>query len=269
MKVKIRLSHTLLAKVAGSDAYVVIENQMEDADNDHLAALLNYAAHSDSEILIWVAGGFSLRYRRTIDWLNSSTGLRIYGVKMSAWRNGETIERRLNPIVGPNQRVEWPKYGYPAINQKYNTFFRPLVADLWAIGISDRKMSGVSNDQVFPSGFAGIEYHVGFWHSFGGRPSLDVYLWIATPDQERNKEIFDALDRHRKEIEKELPGVSWDRRDHQRMCSIYFVTRGSIGDRDEKLAELQRWALDLVPNFKAAFQPRLEKVMREMAPEGD
>ena len=142
----------ILAKVAGSDAYVVIENQMEDADNDHLAALLNYAAHSDSEILIWVAGGFSLRYRRTIDWLNSSTGLRIYGVKMSAWRNGETIERRLNPIVGPNQRVEWPKYGYPAINQKYNTFFSPWWPTCGPLEYLIAKCLGSATTRYFPAG---------------------------------------------------------------------------------------------------------------------
>ena len=259
----------ILAKIAGTGEYVVIENQMERSDNDHLAGLLNYASQSGSKVLIWVAGEFTDWHRRTLDWLNELNGMQIYGVKMSAWRKGETIERGLELVAGPNHRLAWPGFTYPAIKLTYLDFFRPVVAALWEKGIADKNLTKAGNNQVFPSGFSGIGYNVGFWHSFGGSPSLDVYLWIATRDQDRNKEIFDALNQYREEIECELPGVSWDRRDHQGMCSIYFIKRGSIKDSDEKLAELREWVLAMLPKLKAAFQPRLEKVMRELTPDED
>ena len=53
------------------------------------------------------------------------------------------------------------------------------------------------------------------------------------------------------------------------MCSIYFIKRGSIRDSDQKLAELREWVLAMLPKLKAAFQPRLEKVMRELTPDED
>ena len=254
----------ILARVAGSGEYVVIENQMEDSDNDHFAGLLHYASHSDSRLLILVAGEITHWYRRTMDWLNDLGEVAIYGVEMSARSKGDQVERILNIVAGPNHRSEWLGYTYPAAKRTYLDFFRPVVAKLSEEGIADTSVAKASNNQTFPSGFPGIGYNVGFWHSFGRSPSLDVYLWIGTPDRSRNKEIFDAMYRFREEIECELPGVGWDRKDNQSACSVYFIKRGSIWESEETFAALQTWALDKLPKLKCALQPRLEKVMSEL-----
>lgn len=256
----------ILAKVAGTDVdqYVAIENQMEDSDNDHLAGLLNYASQCGSKILIWVAGGFTEWHRRTVDWLNELDGVQIYAVKMNAWRNGESIERGLELIAGPNHQLEWAGYTYPAVKRDYIEFFKPVVAELSEKGVIDTNVARASNNQTFPSGFRGIGYNIGFWHSFGGSPSLDVYLWIGTPDRDRNKAIFDALYRHGAEIESKLPGISWDRRTNQRMSTIYFIKRGSIDYPDEQLAELQEWAAEKLRKLKNVIQPHLSQVIREL-----
>ena len=81
----------ILANVAASDDYVVIENQMEVSDNDHLAGLLNYASHSDSKILVCVAGGFTEWHRRTMDLLNDGKNIKIYGVEICVWSDGEEL----------------------------------------------------------------------------------------------------------------------------------------------------------------------------------
>ena len=256
----------ILARVAGTGEYVVIENQMEDSDNDHFAGLLHYASHSDSRILILVAGEITHWYRRTMDWLNDLDGVAIYGVEMSAWSKGERVERRLKVVAGPNHRSEWHGYTYPAAKRTYLDFFQPVVAKLSEEGIANTSVAKASNNQTFPSGFPGIAYNIGFFHSFRGHPSLDVYLWIAKGDRERNKEIFDALFQYREEVESELQGVGWDRRDNQRMCSIYLIKPGSIWESEETLAALQTWALDKLPKLKRALQPRLEKVMSELEP---
>ena len=258
----------ILARIAGtdSDKYVTVENQMEDSDNDHLAGLLNYASQSGSKILIWVAGGFTEWHRRTVDWLNEHDGLEIYAVKMKAWRNGDSIERGLELVAGPNHRLKWPGYTYPAVERSYLDFFQPVVTKLSEKGIVDTSVAKASNDQTFPSGFPGIAYNIGFWHSFGRGPSLDVYLWIGTPKRELNKAIFDGLYRHSAEIERELPGVSWDRRDNQRMCTINFIKRGAIDYPGEQLAELQEWAIETLRSLKSAIQSHLETVMNELEP---
>ena len=126
----------VLAKVATTGEYVVIENQMEESDNDHFAGLLHYASHSDSRILILIAGKITHWYRRTMDWLNASGGSEIYGVEMSARCNGAEVERRLDLVARPNQLMEWAGFTYPADKQKYLDFFRPLISELWKRGIA-------------------------------------------------------------------------------------------------------------------------------------
>ena len=128
----------------------------------------------------------------------------------------------------------------------------------------------LANNQSFPTDFTGISYNVGFW-SGGGEPSLDVYLWIATDETERNKQMFDGLSGYQDEIEAELAGVAWDRKNNMRMCSIYFSRGGTIASPEEDLVELREWAVDRLVRLRAALEPRLEKVMRDLQsnePEG-
>ena len=251
----------ILAKDVDSGESVVIENQMEDSDNDHLAGLLHYASHSDSRILILVAGEITHWYRRTMDWLNDGKGLQIYGVEMSAWRNGYAIERRLDLVTGPSQQTEWLGYEYPAEKRKYLDFFRPLVAKLWEKGIADRNVAQPINDQVFPGSHPGIEYHAGFW----GGPSASVYLWIATGDRDYNKWVFDRLHEQKAEVESKLGEQPlWERMHHQRMSAVIVSRHGSIDDPPETLHEIRDWMLISLLKLKAAIQPRLERVMGEL-----
>ena len=86
-----------------------------------------------------------------------------------------------------------------------------------------------------------------------------------------NKQIFDALSGYQDEIEGKLSGVAWDRKNHMRMCSIYFSRGGTIASPEEDLVELREWAVDRLVRLRAALEPRLEKVMRDLQsnePEG-
>ena len=138
-----------------------------------------------------------------------------------------------------------------------------MIGDLRHEGFTDRSIAMAGNNQSFPTDFAGISYNVGFW-SGGGKPSLDVYLWIAADETERNKQIFDALSGYQDEIEGKLSGVTWDRRNNMRICSIYFSRGGSIASPEEDLVELREWAVDQLVSLRAAFAPRLEKVMGDL-----
>ncbi len=265
----------ILAEANGKGK-VAIENQLEASDSDHFARLIGYAANHDARVLIWVAPQFWQYHLRQVAWLNKA---------MSGYGEIHAIGVRLVPggdlhPVGSNKTArgfhaeftpvdkDGPEWAIlrdgdlSETNQRYRDFFRELLGELRRAGFTDTDYVRVGNDQAFPSGFNGIDYHVGFW----GGSNLDVYLWIDMWDRERNKQIFDALHEQRTEIEKELPGVGWGRRDSQRMSAIYIQHPGSIRDCEAKLADLLEWASDILPKLKAAFQPRLERVMGELHP---
>ena len=258
---------------------VVIENQLEPSDHDHFVRLMGYAADHKAGILVWVAPKFWEYHQRLLGWLKESmAGNReIYAVEVSLVPGGD-----LHPVDADEKASsfrpvfsklalhnDWPDWPVQTAEEqseahhRYRAFFQPIIGELRRSGVTDRVDALARNDQGFPSGLPGISYHIGFWGGIA-KPSLDVYLWIATDDKDRNKEIFDALYQRRGEIEAELAGVSWDRRNNQRMCSIYFTESGSIADAEERLVELRDWAPDRLIALKAAFQPRLEEVMRDL-----
>ncbi len=77
-------SADILAKDTGTGQFVVIENQLEKTNHDHLGKCVTYAAILDASAVIWVASKFTEEHKKALDWLNDHTtdSISFYGVKI-------------------------------------------------------------------------------------------------------------------------------------------------------------------------------------------
>ena len=63
----------IFAKETGTDRKIIIENQLEDTNHDHLGKLITYASGKDAEIIIWVVKRAREEHRSAVEWLNNHT----------------------------------------------------------------------------------------------------------------------------------------------------------------------------------------------------
>ena len=95
----------ILCKDIGSDAWVLIENQLERTDHSHLGQLLTYASGLEAVTIIWIAARFNEEHRSTLDWLNKITDeeFRFFGLEVELWRIGDSpAAPKFNVVSKPN-----------------------------------------------------------------------------------------------------------------------------------------------------------------------
>jgi hypothetical protein len=74
----------ILAKDAGTGDYVVIENQLEKTNHDHLGKCITYASVLDAKTIVWIASDVTDEHKKAMDWLNDHTSdeLAFYAIKL-------------------------------------------------------------------------------------------------------------------------------------------------------------------------------------------
>lgn len=101
-------SADILAKDTANGQFVVIENQLERTDHDHLGKLITYASVLDATTIIWTATEFTPEHKKALDWLNDHTSenISLYGVQIELWQIDESRPAlKFNVICKPNIAV--------------------------------------------------------------------------------------------------------------------------------------------------------------------
>lgn len=95
----------ILCKDIGTDRWVLIENQLERTDHNHLGQLLTYASGLEAVTIVWVAARFTEEHRSTLDWLNRITdeSFRFFGLEVELWRIDDSSPApKFNIVSKPN-----------------------------------------------------------------------------------------------------------------------------------------------------------------------
>lgn len=63
----------IFASETGTERKIIIENQLEDTNHDHLGKLITYASGKSADIIIWLVKRARDEHKAAIEWLNSHT----------------------------------------------------------------------------------------------------------------------------------------------------------------------------------------------------
>ena len=102
-------STDILAYNPSTDKKIIIENQLESTDHDHLGKIIIYASGHDANTIIWIVKEVREEYRSAIDWLNEHTdeGINIFLCKIELWQIDDSKPAPKFQIVSkPN---DWSK----------------------------------------------------------------------------------------------------------------------------------------------------------------
>ena len=99
----------LFASEEGTGRKIIIENQLEDTDHDHLGKIITYASGKGAEVIVWIVKRARDEHRQAIEWLNQHTDENIgfFLVEIELWRINDSLPApKFTIIEKPN---DWAK----------------------------------------------------------------------------------------------------------------------------------------------------------------
>lgn len=254
----------ILAREVKTERLVVIENQLEWSDDDHFARLMGYTASRDAGILVWVTTGFHKWHRDILDWLNKS-GIEVFGIKVSAYRIGDSYAPHFEKVAGPDDEVNFAETGPARGTSIYGRFYPRLTGKLRAEGISALGAQQGGWTGRYRKLRSGFEYlGVGYSLCLGrNEQKCDASLHIGG---DYRQAIYEGLVQYRDELENEITGrnlkLEWGNSESTWASWIWVETDALTDeDKEESLEEKREWMFNSLVALRDAMQPRLEKVV--------
>ena len=246
----------LFAKDETTGIKVIIENQLEMSNHDHLGKIITYASGLDAKVVVWIVKEAREEHRSAIEWLNNNTNSNInfFLIEIHAYKIGnsdnapmfQVIEQpndfiKNNKSINSNdtmnksqsQRLEfWNQFNNVLVERGKPFNVRKATTDHWynvAIGTSDAHIdiTLVNKDSV-----------------------IGVELYITD-----NKEFFDKLYQRKDEIANDLGfKLDWRRLTNSKASRIVTFIKGLNFDDHSNYNELINKTIDLAVLMRDTFK---------------
>lgn len=242
---------------------VIVENQLEKSDHDHLGKIITYLTALNAQTAVWIVADPRPEHVKAITWLNESTDASFFLVKVEAVRIGGSPTAPLfTTIVGPSPESK----GVGATKKELAE--RHLVRRRFWEQLLDRaRKRTLLHANISPSG----ESWVG---ASGGRsglafnyvilkPSARVELYIDRGDgrEIENMTIFDSMFHQKTEVEAAFGGaLDWQPLEGRRACRIAkSIELGGLVNED-RWPEIQDAMIDAMIKLEKALSPHIEQL---------
>lgn len=246
----------IFAKDESSGIKVIIENQLEASNHDHLGKIITYASGLDAEVIVWIVKQAKEEHRSAIEWLNNNTNnnVNFFLIELHAYtiensvpapffeviekpngfiKNSKINGEQDNLNKSQSERLEfWNRFNEILIDRGKPFNVRKATTDHWydvALGTSEAHVSInlVNKESVV---------------------CIDLYI-------NDNKELFDILYSRKDIIENDLGfKLIWDRLDNGKASRIKYKIKGLNYDNHSNYDELMNQVIDTAIKMRDTFK---------------
>lgn len=239
---------------------VIIENQLEMSNHEHLGKIITYASGLDATVIVWIVKEAREEHKSAIEWLNNNTNtnLNFFLIEIHAYQIGDSLYApKFEVVEKPNgfiknakvqsgsgefnksqsERLEfWNKFNEVLVGRGKPFNVRKATTNHWynvALGVSGCSvaLNLVNKENVVV---------------------IEIYI-------RDDKGLFDRLFADKEAIEKELGfALDWQRMDGKSASRIMYRLKGLDFDDHSNYDQLMNEMIDTALLFTKVFKNRVK-----------
>lgn len=242
----------LYASEEGTGRRIIIENQLEETNHDHLGKIITYASGKDAEVIIWIVKKARDEHKQAIEWLNQHTDERssFFLIEIELWKIDDSDPApKFNIVERPN---DWAKAmkKTAGLSETDN-----LQLDFWQ-NFNENAKSNIA----FSQNFKPRKPQAHHWYDLGvGASAYHICLTVNTQKKilsaglyiNEDKSIFEDFRKKESELETILGGkIEW--RDAKK-ASRFMVNKSFDLENRDNWKSGYSWLYDKCLKIKEAI----------------
>lgn len=243
---------------------VIIENQLEKSDHEHLGKIITYLSSMDAKTAIWIVSEPRPEHISAINWLNESTAANFYLLKIEGVKIGNSEPAPLiTLIVGPSDATE--SVGKTKREKKEREILRKefWTKVLYKLNTKTNLFNAISPNEYSyigaGAGKSGIQYTMSVTKD---ESRVALYIDRGKDSEKENLAILQKLKEHKPEIERVFGAeLDWLESENNRCCQIIKnIKGGGYKSEKEKLDTICENLASSMKKFEEAFSKYIKEL---------
>lgn len=246
----------LVGKDESTGAKVIIENQLENSNHDHLGKIITYASGLDAQVICWIVKQAKEEHRSAIEWLNNNTNSNVnfFLIEIHAYTIGNSAAAPYFKVVEePNDFIKFSKKenNDGTLNKSQSERL-----EFWSQFNEVLIEKGKPFNVRKPSTDAWYDVAIGssVAHIVIELINKDNYIRIGLYIN-NGYDFYDKLFENKEIIETELGlKLEWDRECRGNVCRVKYNLNGLNYDDHSNYNELMNKSIEIANKMKKTFK---------------
>ena len=225
----------IYATETGTDRKIIIENQLEDTNHDHLGKLITYASGKAADIVIWIVKRAREEHRAAIEWLNNHTdeNIAFFLLEIKLYQIGNSdIAVKFEAIEKPNdwtKEIKRQTSSSPTLQARYDYWvaFNEYAFDNAAFSKAFNRRKA-STDHWMTLSVGSSACHISLLQV--RKDKSIIVEWYITDD----KELYQKFYSHKADIESDMGmPLDWRELPEKKASRILVIHDADFDNKDK------------------------------------